>query len=104
MKKQKSKRRLKNDARLKSLTESFTNIAIGFPINFGANLAILPFYATGFGNTEDSLSSAFQIGIWFTIISIVRSYALRRLFNKFGEKENFYTLSVRLFKGIKKRL
>lgn len=100
-----NKKKTKNfDSRFKSLTESFTNIAIGFPINFGANLAILPFYATGFGSVNDSLSSAFQIGIWFTIISIVRSYGLRRLFNKFGEKENFYTLTVRLIKGIKKRL
>lgn len=80
------------DSRFKSFTESFVNIAVGFPINYGANLAVLPFYASGFGTLEDSLSSAFQIGILFTVISIGRSYLLRRVFNHFGANENGYTL------------
>ena len=92
------------DSRFKSATESFVNIAVGFPINYGANLAVLPFYASGFGTIEDSLSSAFQIGILFTVISIGRSYFLRRVFNHFGANENGYTLTVRLLKRIKKGL
>ena len=95
---------MKNDSKLKSATESFVNIAVGFPINYGANLAVLPFYAGGFGTVEDSLNSAFQIGIFFTFISIGRSYFLRRVFNHFGENENGYTLTVRLCKRIKRAI
>jgi hypothetical protein len=42
-----------------------------------------------------------MIGVWYTIFSVVRQYLFRRLFNKFGERENFYTLSVRLYKKIR---
>lgn len=92
------------DSKLKSVTESFTNIAVGFPINYGANLAILPFYTSGFGTVEDSLNSAFQIGVLFTIVSVARTYGLRRVFNHFGEHENGYTLTIRLGKFINKKL
>ena len=90
------------DSRFKSITESFVNIAVGFPINYGANLAVLPFYVQGFGTVPDALSSAFQIGVLFTVISIGRSYLLRRVFNHFGANENGYTLTVRLLKRVKK--
>lgn len=89
------------DSRLKSLTENFTNLAVGFPINYVANLVILPHYASGFTDLSHSAISAAEIGVWFTIVSVVRSYGLRRLFERFGEKENFYTLIIRLGKHIK---
>lgn len=61
--------------------ESLANIAVGFAINWSANMLILPlfgFKVTGMG--------AFEIGILFTVISLARSYILRRYFNglKFG--------------------
>jgi len=89
------------DSRLKSLTENFTNLAVGFPINYFANLVILPHYASGFSDLHSSMISAGEIGVWFTIVSVVRSYGLRRLFERFGERENFYTLLIRLGKHIK---
>jgi len=91
------------DSRLKSITENFTNLAIGFPINYAANILILPHYAEGFTTLNSSAISAAEIGVWFTIVSVVRSYALRRLFERFGEKENFYTLTIRLGKHIKRK-
>ena len=97
-------KKLKSDSKLKSISESFMNIAVGFPINYGANVAILPFYADKFGTVDDILISSFQIGIWFTIVSVARSYGLRRLFNHYGAKENGYTLTIRLLKYIKKGL
>jgi len=86
------------DSRLKSITENGINIAVGFPINYLANILILPHY--NFQGTNVFLSGL-EIGIWFTIVSVVRSYALRRIFERFGEKENAYTLSVKLYKKIK---
>ena len=67
--------------KLGSLVESWVNIVVGFTINFFANIFILPLF--GF---KVSAGSAFEIGLIFTAISLVRSYILRRWFNglKFG--------------------
>ena len=97
-------RNLKTDSKLKSISESFTNIICGFPINWVANLAIIPFYVNGFNTLEESLYSAFEMGIWFTMVSVARTYFLRRLFNRFGKNENFYTLTVRGIRGLKNKI
>jgi hypothetical protein len=65
-----------NQSRLGSLIEALVNVVIGFAINWSANLLILPLF--GFNVTG---GQAFGIGCFFTVISIVRSYALRRWFN-----------------------
>lgn len=65
-----------NQTRLGSLIEALTNVVIGFGINWAANMAILPLF--GFHVTG---GQAFGIGCFFTVISIARSYALRRWFN-----------------------
>ena len=64
-----------------SFAEAWANIAVGFAINWTANMLILPLF--GFNVTG---SQAFHIGIIFTGISLARSYVLRRWFNglKFG--------------------
>lgn len=63
--------------RMQSLFEAWLNIAIGFGINLIANLLVLPIF--GFYPT---IGDAFGMGLIFTVISIVRSYLLRRLFNR----------------------
>jgi hypothetical protein len=67
-----------------SFVEAWANIFVGFSINFVANMLILPLF--GFKVTA---GGAFEIGLIFTVISLVRSYVLRRWFNglKFGNKE-----------------
>lgn len=67
--------------KLGSFVESWANIAIGFTINYFANLAILPLFGL-----MVTASDAFGIGVIFTVISLVRSYVIRRWFNglKFG--------------------
>ncbi len=63
--------------RLGSWLETGANIAIGFAINWIANMLILPrfgFHVTG--------GQAFHIGLFFTAIAIVRGYVLRRAFNR----------------------
>lgn len=65
-----------NQTRLGSLIEAFINVLIGFWINFAANLVILPL----FGYTP-SLTDNFQIGLLYTVVSIARSYIIRRWFN-----------------------
>lgn len=73
--------------RLGSFAEAWANIGVGFAINFTANLIVLPWF--GLAITP---SKAFGIGIIFTVISLVRSYVLRRWFNglKFGNTPEPY--------------
>ncbi|QQP96529.1 DUF7220 family protein [Lysobacter enzymogenes] len=68
-----------------SLAEAGANIAVGFAINWTANMLVLPL----FGFTGLTAGKAFGIGLVFTVISLVRSYILRRWFNglKFGNAE-----------------
>jgi len=63
-------------SRLASFAEAWANIAVGFGINFAANLIVLPWF--GFAVTA---GDAFGIGLVFTAISLARSYVLRRWFN-----------------------
>lgn len=62
--------------RLGSFIEACMNVLIGFWINFFANLVILPLI--GF---HISISDNFYIGFLYTIISVARSYVVRRWFN-----------------------
>lgn len=60
-----------------SFAEAWTNIAIGFSINYAANLLILPLF--GFASLTPGKN--FAIGCLYTLISLARSYCLRRWFN-----------------------
>ena len=60
-----------------SFVESWANIAIGFAINWTANMLVLPL----FGFTTLTAAKAFGIGLVFTLISFARQYVLRRWFN-----------------------
>jgi hypothetical protein len=65
-----------HQTRLESLYEAWINIAIGFGINFVANLTILPLF--GFNVT---VMQNLGIGVLFTIVSVARQYVIRRWFN-----------------------
>jgi hypothetical protein len=62
--------------RIGSFIEAVVNVAIGFGINWVANLLILPLFGFNVTGTQ-----AFNMGLMFTAISVVRSYAIRRWFN-----------------------
>lgn len=64
-------------SRLESLIESLMNILIGYLVALGSQLLIFPFFGI-----HISLSSNLLIGLWFTVISLIRSYTIRRWFNK----------------------
>lgn len=59
-----------------SLLEACIGTSIGFGVAFAANFVVLP----AFGYTP-SVGENILITTFFTIISIVRSYFVRRLFN-----------------------
>ena len=60
----------------KSFIESLTNIAIGWTINFIANMILLPLF--GF---DISVKQNIALGTLYTLISLARHYCIRRWFN-----------------------
>ena len=62
--------------KLGSFYEACINVFIGFGINYCANLLILPIF--GFHIT---LIENFFMGLLYTIISVIRSYIVRRWFD-----------------------
>lgn len=69
--------------RLGSIAEAWTNIGIGFSLNWGVNILVLPWL----WHADSPKLSAFHIGLVFTAVSLIRQYILRRWFNglKFGQ-------------------
>lgn len=65
-----------NQTKLGSFIEACINVLIGFTINFIANMLILPLI--GFHITP---GQNLFIGVLYTIISVARSYVVRRWFN-----------------------
>lgn len=65
-----------SQSRLGSFIEALVNVAIGFTINYIANLLIFPLF-----DMHISLADNFWLGIIYTFISIARSYVIRRWFN-----------------------
>ena len=62
--------------RLGSLLESLANVVLGYGVALGAQLLVFPLFGI-----HIPLASNIALGIIFTLVSLVRSYALRRLFN-----------------------
>lgn len=62
--------------RTSSFIEALINVLIGYSINFTANLVIFPVFGWHL-----SIKDNLIIGVFYTVISIVRSYVIRRWFN-----------------------
>lgn len=60
-----------------SIAESLANVAIGYLISLASLFLIFPLIGI-----ESNANKNITISIYFTVISILRSYALRRFFNK----------------------
>lgn len=69
-----------SQSRAGSLVETLSGTAIGFTINYLANLLVLP----AFGFHSLTPGKNFAIGCIYTAISLLRGYGVRRLFNAMG--------------------
>ena len=58
-----------------SFVESLTNVTVGYGVAVATQIAVFPMFGL-----EVRLSDNLVIGAVFTIVSIIRSYTLRRLF------------------------
>jgi len=67
-------------SRRMSAVEACANVAIGYGVAVLAQLAIFPAFGIAV-----SLGDNLLIGAAFTVVSLARSYAVRRLFNAIRE-------------------
>ncbi len=65
-----------NQSRISSAIEAAVNIAIGYSISLVANIIILPLFGIHIPASDAAL-----IALVFTVISLARSYIIRRWFN-----------------------
>lgn len=63
--------------RTRSALEAIANVLIGYWVAVAAQVVIFPLF--GF---HASTGQHMAIGALFTVVSLVRSYALRRIFNR----------------------
>lgn len=85
------------DSRKKSASEAFVNSFGGYPIGYAIGIIILPL-SMGWIQ-EDPLVANLAITLVYATVSFVRSYFLRRVFEKYGIDDNFIRLGK---KGILK--
>jgi len=63
--------------RIQSFIESFINVAIGFGVALISQILVFPLFGINI-----PMESNLLIGAIFTVISIARSYLVRRVFNR----------------------
>ena len=85
------------DSKKKSASEALVNALGGYPIGYGLGIVILPLSAGWI--QEDPYMANVAITGAYAVTSFVRSYFLRRVFEKYGIDDNFIRLGR---KGIQK--
>ena len=86
------------DSKKKSASEAFVNSFGGYPIGYAVGIIILPL-SMGWIQ-EDPLVANLAITLVYAIVSFVRSYFLRRVFEKYGIDDNFLRAGIKLIKKI----
>ena len=89
------------DSKKKSASEAFVNSFGGYPVGYGLGIVILPL-SMGWIQ-DDPLVANLAITFVYASVSFVRSYFLRRVFEKFGIDDNFIRLGSKLVKKISHR-
>jgi len=81
------------DSHKKSLSEALVNSFGGYPIGYGVGIIILPL-SMGWIKEDPYMANIVITGVYATV-SFVRSYFLRRIFEKYGVDDNFIRLAKR---------
>ena len=88
----------KADTKKKSASEAFVNSFGGYPIGYGLGIVILPL-SIGWVQEDPYMANIVITGVYATV-SFVRSYFLRRVFERYGIDDNFLKLGIKLVKKI----
>jgi hypothetical protein len=59
-----------------SMVETITNVAIGLIVSFLSQVVIFKLY-----DIHISLAQNLELTLYFTVVSVIRGFALRRFFN-----------------------
>ena len=86
------------DSKKKSASEAFVNSFGGYPIGYGVGIIVLPL-STGWIQEDPYMANIAITGVYATV-SFVRSYFLRRLFEKYGIEDNFIRIGIKFVKKI----
>jgi hypothetical protein len=81
------------DSKKKSASEALVNALGGFPVGYGLGIIILPI-STGWIQEDPYMANIAITGV-YAAVSFVRSYFLRRIFEKYGIDDNFIRLAKR---------
>ncbi len=73
----------------------------GYPIGYGVGILILPL-SMGWIQ-DDPLVANLAITFVYATVSFVRSYFLRRTFEKYGIDDNFLSVGIKLIKRLSKK-
>ena len=90
------------DSKKKSASEAFVNSFGGYPIGYGVGILILPL-STGWIQEDPYMANIAITGVYATV-SFVRSYFLRRVFEKYGIDDNFIRLGRKSIQKLIERL
>ena len=66
-----------SQSKVMSLVESLTNVAVGILVSLASQLVIFKAY-----DIRIAFADNVMITLWFTVISVVRSYGIRRFFTR----------------------
>jgi len=89
----------KLDSRKKSISEALLNSFGGYPIGYAIGIVILP-VSVGWIE-KDLLTVNLLITAVYATVSFLRSYYLRRLFERFGIEDNIAGLVIKAVKKFK---
>ena len=64
-------------SRLMSAIEAVTNVLVGYGVAVATQIAIFPWFGL-----SATLSQNMAMGLIFTVVSLIRSYLLRRAFER----------------------
>ena len=67
-------------SRCRSFIEASTNTASGIAVAFAATFIVFPMFGY-----EATVEKSLYISLIFTVISLIRSYVIRRLFNRLDQ-------------------
>ena len=87
-----------SDTRSKSVSEAFVNSFGAYPIGYGIGILILPI-SLGWLEQDVFTANLFVTMIYATV-SFVRTYYLRRVFERLGFDDNFIKLGMGMGKLI----
>lgn len=65
-------------SRLMSFVEAISNVVLGYGVAVVTQILIMPIFGL-----HTTLAQNLKMGVVFTIVSIARSFALRRVFERF---------------------